>query len=131
MEIDEVSDEYMPILEEISEEEVEDIIAQDRYMPNNDEIAAGVNDILDRRSYVFGDEEIVDEIADDIGIADYSPADDIVARTINAVDYNEEIAEEIVANIGDYTRDHDKIAEQMGQDVYELADEIANIVDLD
>ncbi|GAB6137017.1 hypothetical protein [Halanaerobaculum tunisiense] len=124
-------DRYIPEdrLLEIDEEEVEDIIGQDRYMANNEEISAGVNDIIDRRSYVPGDEEIVAEIADDLGVADYSPADDIVAKTINAVDYSEEMAEEIMANMGDYTRDKEEIEEQMDRDVAEIAEEISNIID--
>jgi hypothetical protein len=71
--------------------EIESIIEQENYISNQDEIPAGTNDIIDRRTHMPGDEEIVNKIADDIGLADYSPADDVVAQFINAYDYNEEL----------------------------------------
>lgn len=37
---------------------------------NTDEISVGSNDIVDRRTYIPGDERIINEVADKLGLSD-------------------------------------------------------------
>lgn len=71
-------------------DEIIDLISKQDHISNSDEIAVGTNDIIDQKMYMPGDKELVTDIADDIGLVDSRPADDIIAQMVNAIDYTEE-----------------------------------------
>ena len=71
-------------------DEIIDLISKQDHISNSNEIAVGTNDIIDQKMYMPGDKELVTDIADDIGLVDSRPPDDIIAQMVNAVDYTEE-----------------------------------------
>jgi len=76
--------------DKLETDEIIDLISKQDHISNNDEIAVGTNDIIDQKAYMPGDKELVNNIADDIGLVDSRPPEDIIAQMVNAVDYVEE-----------------------------------------
>ena len=54
----------------LENDELNDILNYQDSLFNHNELSVGNNDIIDRRSYIPGDKEIVDEVADKMGLAD-------------------------------------------------------------
>ncbi|MGM0502212.1 MAG: hypothetical protein ACQERJ_06750 [Bacillota bacterium] len=51
-------------------EELDQLLYNNDSLFNYNEIAVGTNDIVDRRSYIPGDEELIDEVAREMGLSD-------------------------------------------------------------
>ncbi|MBM7556750.1 hypothetical protein [Halanaerobacter jeridensis] len=54
----------------LNNNELEDLLSDRDSLFNADEISVGTNDIIDRRSYIPGDKEIINEVADKLGLSD-------------------------------------------------------------
>ena len=54
----------------LNNNELEDLLSDRDSLFNADEISVGTNDIIDRRAYIPGDKEIINEVADKLGLSD-------------------------------------------------------------
>ena len=54
----------------LENDELDALLQERDSLFNTDEISVGSNDIIDRRTYIPGDEEIINEVADKLGLSD-------------------------------------------------------------
>ena len=54
----------------LNNEDLDKLLQEQDSLFNANEISVGSNDIVDRRTYIPGDEKIINEIADKMGLSD-------------------------------------------------------------